>query len=94
MGGFQERPLRTMLSNGRNRPRRTNFRIKIGFRINHEVYTSGNSAEYETGPPKCFWEIWESSDFRYHPCTFVDLNIYHIQFNVVSSELLRAVGQN
>ncbi len=63
--------------------------LKSVSRINHEVHTSGTLLNMKLDPQSVSGDlgIKRISDIIR---TFVDLNIYHIQFNVVSSELLRA----
>lgn len=63
--------------------------LKSVSKINHEVHTSGTLLNMKLDPQSVAGDIGikRISDIIR---TFVDLNIYHIQFNVVSNELLKA----
>ena len=63
--------------------------LKSVSKVNHEVHTSGTLLNMRLDPMSVEGEIGLkriSNIIR----SFVDLNIYHIQFNVVSSETLRS----
>lgn len=62
-------------------------------KINHEVHTSGTLLNMRLDPVSVAGDLGLariSSIIR----TFVDLNIYHIQFNVINSEILRKAQDN
>lgn len=63
--------------------------LKSVSKINHEVHTSGTLLNMKLDPQSVTGDagLRRIADIIR---TFVDLNIYHIQFNVVSNELLRA----
>ena len=66
--------------------------LKSVSKINHEVHTSGTLLNMRLDPASVEGDIGLkriSQIIR----TFVDLNIYHIQFNVVNSEVLRNAQQ-
>lgn len=62
--------------------------LKSVSKVNHEVHTSGTLLNMRLDPASVEGDagLRRISDIIR---TFVDLNIYHIQFNVVSSEVLR-----
>lgn len=66
--------------------------LKSVSKINHEVHTSGTLLNMKLDPKSVAGDIGikRIADIIR---TFVDLNIYHIQFNVVSNELLRAAQE-
>lgn len=67
--------------------------LKSVSNVNHEVHTSGTLLNMRLDPASVEGELGLkriSQIIR----TFVDLNIYHIQFNVVSSEVLRCAQEN
>lgn len=67
--------------------------LKSVSKINHEVHTSGTLLNMRLDPASVEGDIGLkriSQIIR----TFVDLNIYHIQFNVVNSEVLRSAQKS
>lgn len=67
--------------------------LKSVSKINHEVHTSGTLLNMRLDPASVEGEFGLrriSQIIR----SFVDLNIYHIQFNVVSSEVLKCAQEN
>lgn len=67
--------------------------LKSVSKVNHEVHTSGTLLNMRLDPSSVEGDLGLkriSQIIR----TFVDLNIYHIQFNVVSSEVLRCAQEN
>ena len=66
--------------------------LKSVSKVNHEVHTSGTLLNMRLDPTSVEGDLGLkriSQIIR----TFVDLNIYHIQFNVVSSEVLRCAQE-
>ena len=66
--------------------------LKSVSKVNHEVHTSGTLLNMRLDPVSVEGDMGLrriSQIIR----TFVDLNIYHIQFNVVSSEVLRCAQE-
>lgn len=66
--------------------------LKSVSKVNHEVHTSGTLLNMRLDPTSVEGDIGLkriSQIIR----TFVDLNIYHIQFNVVSTEVLRCAQE-
>lgn len=66
--------------------------LKSVSKVNHEVHTSGTLLNMRLDPASVEGDVGLkriSQIIR----TFVDLNIYHIQFNVVSSEVLRCAQE-
>lgn len=66
--------------------------LKSVSKVNHEVHTAGTLLNMRLDPVSVQGDIGLrriSQIIR----TFVDLNIYHIQFNVVSSEVLRCAQE-
>lgn len=66
--------------------------LKSVSKVNHEVHTSGTLLNMRLDPTSVEGDLGLkriSQIIR----TFVDLNIYHIQFNVVSSEVLRSAQE-
>lgn len=67
--------------------------LKSVSKINHEVHTSGTLLNMRLDPTSVAGDLGLariSSIIR----TFVDLNIYHIQFNVINSDVLRKAQEN
>ncbi len=67
--------------------------LKSVSKVNHEVHTSGTLLNMRLDPASVKGDIGLArivSIIR----SFVDLNIYHIQFNVVSTETLRRAQKN
>jgi len=67
--------------------------LKSVAKINHELHTSGTLLNMRLDPASVAGDLGLariSSIIR----TFVDLNIYHIQFNVIDSETLRKAQKN
>ncbi len=67
--------------------------LKSVSKVNHEVHTSGTLLNMRLDPASVEGDLGLkriSQIIR----TFVDLNIYHIQFNVVSSEVLRCAQES
>lgn len=62
--------------------------LKSVSKINHEVHTSGTLLNMRLDPSTVEGDIGLKRITQIIR-TFVDLNIYHIQFNVVNSEVLR-----
>lgn len=67
--------------------------LKSVSKVNHEVHTSGTLLNMRLDPASVEGEEGLSR-ITHLIRTFVDLNIYHIQFNVVSSEVLREAQTN
>lgn len=67
--------------------------LKSVSKINHEVHTSGTLLNMRLDPASVEGDLGlrRISQIIH---TFVDLNIYHIQFNVVNSEVLRCAQKN
>lgn len=67
--------------------------LKSVSKINHEVHTSGTLLNMRLDPASVEGEkgLRRISEIIR---SFVDLNIYHIQFNVVSSDVLRCAQKN
>lgn len=67
--------------------------LKSVSKINHEVHTSGTLLNMRLDPASVEGELGlrRISQIIH---TFIDLNIYHIQFNVVNSEVLRCAQEN
>ena len=66
--------------------------LKSVSKINHEVHTSGTLLNMRLDPTSVKGDAGLNR-ITHIIRTFVDLNIYHIQFNVVSSEVLKAAQQ-
>ena len=62
--------------------------LKSVSKVNHEVHTSGTLLNMRLDPTSVEGDMGLRRIAQIIR-TFVDLNIYHIQFNVVSSEVLR-----
>lgn len=67
--------------------------LKSVSKINHEVHTSGTLLNMRLDPASVAGDVGLARVANIIR-TFVDLNIYHIQFNVINSDILRKAQNN
>ncbi|MEG2323550.1 MAG: formate C-acetyltransferase/glycerol dehydratase family glycyl radical enzyme [Anaerovoracaceae bacterium] len=67
--------------------------LKSVSKVNHEVHTSGTLLNMRLDPSSVDGDLGLKR-ITHIIRTFVDLNIYHIQFNVISTEVLRCAQEN